>query len=53
MLLLGESVDFNFVVGIVDLVLEVDNGLNIDSEGNIIFLKVGGSIIIEVIFCDE
>ena len=50
---LSESAELNFAVGIADLVLEVDNGLNIDSEGNIIPLKAGGSTIIEVTLRDE
>ncbi|MCO7249202.1 hypothetical protein [Pseudoalteromonas sp. Ps84H-4] len=50
---LGESADLNFAVGIADLVLEVDNGLNTDSEGNTIPLKAGGSTIIEVTLRDE
>ena len=50
---LGISGATNFAVGIADLILEVDNGLNTDSNGNIIPLKAGGSTVIEVTLRDE
>ncbi|MEM5551860.1 hypothetical protein WNY63_14095 [Pseudoalteromonas neustonica] len=50
---LGISSSINFAVGIADLILEVNNGLNIDALGNVIPLKAGGSTIIEVTLRDE
>ncbi|MCF2847249.1 hypothetical protein NH514_02325 [Pseudoalteromonas sp. ACER1] len=50
---LDEQISTNFAVGIADLILEVDNGLNVDSNGDVIPLKAGGSTIIEVTLKDE
>ena len=50
---LGESAAINFAVGIADLTLEVNNGLNKDAAGNVIPLKAGGSTVIEVTLRDE
>lgn len=49
----GESNSTNFAVGIADLTLEVDNGLNKDTSGNVVPLKAGGSTVIEVTLLDE
>ncbi|MBB1287971.1 hypothetical protein H5085_00855 [Pseudoalteromonas sp. SR43-6] len=49
----GETNSTNFAVGIADLTLEVDNGLNKDTSGNVIPLKAGGSTVIEVTLLDE
>lgn len=50
---LDESANINFAVGIADLTLDVDNGLNFDGNGNVIPLKAGGSTVIEVTLRDE
>lgn len=50
---LGISTSINFSVGIADLVLDVDNGLSLDANQNVIPLKAGGSTVIEVSLFDE
>lgn len=50
---MSETTNINFAVGIADLTLTVDNGLNIDSDGNTVPLKAGGSTVIEVTLRDD
>lgn len=50
---LDESASLNFAVGIANLTLSVDNGLNTNDDGSVIPLKAGGSTVIEVTLTDE